>query len=518
MKKLAAFEILPGSEKNPPSYELLGITAPDTQISVTFHLRRKAKLPAEKLASARACLSREKVERDFGAEPEEMKLVSDFAHDSGLTILSADLRKRILVAQGSAAQMMAAFKIRLLDGQSGEQTYRTRSGPIYIPSELIGVINGVFGLDNRPQASSHLRFKKTKTRTDMKPAGFYGTQLAAIYNFPASDGSAQTIGIIELGGGYSAADTMAYFEELGLPLPEITTVSLDGAATSPGKDPDADTEVALDLEVAGSVASGAKFVVYFAANTGQGFLQAILNAVHDSVNNPTIISISWGTAESNFTQQEMNAMNEAFQTASSLGISVFVAAGDDGADDNVGDGRCHVDFPASSPFVTSTGGTSLVVAGGLRKESVWNDGDYSATGGGISNFFARPAYQQTISMPANLNGDLQGRGLPDVSAVADPDTGYAVRSGGQWMVVGGTSAVAPLFAGLCARLNALTGRKIGLLNAAIYKPNVSSAFNDITTGNNSCDGVVGYSAAIGWDPVSGFGSPNGEELLKLFQP
>jgi kumamolisin len=244
----------------------------------------------------------------------------------------------------------------------------------------------------------------------------------------------------------------------------------------------------------------------------------VLAAVHDEKNQPSILSISWGGPELSWTNQQLTAMDEAFKVASDLGMSVFVAAGDDGADDNVGDGLAHVDFPASSPSVTACGGTSLIYQLGIRSETVWNDLSGGATGGGISSVFARPPYQQALPMPANLNGTMQGRGLPDVSAVADPDTGYAVFVDNSWQTVGGTSAVAPLFAGMAARFNQLNSRYSGLFNTVIYGMSGAAAFNDVVSGNNSCDGVQGYSAAPGWDAVSGFGSPKGAELFELFAP
>jgi kumamolisin len=348
-----------------------------------------------------------------------------------------------------------------------------------------------------------------------KPDAFDGNQLAAVYDFPPSTGQGQTIALIELGGGYIDADIKAFFAALNLPAPSVTSVSVDGGRNSPLLDPGADTEVALDIEVAGAAASGAALVVFFAPNTDIGFLDAILAVVHDTANHPSIISISWGGAESTWTGQQMAAMNEAFQSAAAIGISVFCAAGDDGANDNVGDGLAHVDFPSSSPFVTACGGTTLVFSNGARQETVWNDGDGSATGGGISDFFAVPQYQQSLTMPANLATKFAGRGLPDLAAVGDPDTGYAVFVDGLWQVVGGTSAVAPLASGMMARINSVTGRTHGSINPVLYQAGSSNGFNDITAGNNSCDGVTGYTASIGWDAVSGWGSPGGMSLLKL---
>jgi kumamolisin len=515
MNRFEEFEILPGSERDILPAAEVGKTASDFPLTVTLHLKRKLALNFEHTVVNKHFLTRQRLEDEHGAAFNDMKTVVEFLEKYGLTILYTNMCNRIIVAAGTAAAMSSAFKVGLVDRLYGRKLVRSRSGPIYLPKELVDVVTGVFGLDNRPQAKSHRLAKARPNLFGIKPDAFDGNQLAAIYNFPSATGQGQTIGIIELGGGFLQSDITAYFAALKLPAPAVKAVSVGGGANSPGVDVDADTEVALDIQVAGAVAPGANIVVYFAPNTDQGFLQAILAALHDEENDPKIISISWGGAESTWTAQQMTAMDEAMQSAAAIGVTALVAAGDDGADDNVGDGAAHVDFPASSPSVTACGGTSLVVADGVRQESVWNDGDGSATGGGISNVFARPVYQQSLAMPSNLSSQLQGRGLPDVAAVADPDTGYAVLVDGSWQIVGGTSAVAPLIAGLMARLNQLTGKPSGLINTALYKAQSANGFNDIVGGNNSCDGVVGYLAVKGWDPVTGWGSPNGTILEKL---
>jgi len=359
-----------------------------------------------------------------------------------------------------------------------------------------GVV-AVLGLDPAPVAYPRLR-----------PAAASATLLTAVqvagaYNFPASDGAGQAIAIVELGGGFGAADLQAYFSGLGLPRPEVTSIPVAGGSNTPDGPNGADGEVLLDIEVAGAVAPGAKIGVYFGPNTDAGFLSAINAAVHDVTLNPSVISISWGQAESGWSPQAMDAFDQAFASAAALGISVFCAAGDNGASDG-GQGM-NADFPASSPHVTACGGTRLTLdpAGGIADEVVWNDGPASATGGGYSARFPRPAYQSMV--PGAL------RGLPDMSANADPQSGYKVIVDGQAMGVGGTSAVAPLLAGLVARLNALSGKRVGLLNVPAYAD--PSAFRDVTVGGNG-----GYNAGAGWDAASGLGSPDGSKLVSPVVP
>ncbi len=287
---------------------------------------------------------------------------------------------------------------------------------------------------------------------------FTPLEIAQLYNFPANlDGTGECIGIIELGGGFKTADLKTYFSSLGLPAPTVSSVSVDGGANTPNGNADsADGEVVLDIEVAAAIAPKAKIVVYFTGNTSQGFLDAITQAVHDTVNKPSVISISWGGPESNWTDQAFQQFDQAFQDAATLGVTITVAAGDNGSSDGVNDGSPHADFPASSPNVLACGGTSLKASSTtIISEVVWNDGtDGGATGGGVSDHFLLPAYQNDAGVPPAADSTKNvGRGLPDVAADADPNTGYSVRVDGQNTEVGGTSAVAPLWAGLVARLN-----------------------------------------------------------------
>jgi kumamolisin len=350
--------------------------------------------------------------------------------------------------------------------------------------------------------------------------------VAELYGFPTGlDGTNECIGILEFGGGYSHEDLVTYFKNLGITMPSITSVSVDGVKNSPGSDPDADGEVALDIEVAGTIAPGAKIVVYFAPFTEQGWVDALTTAMHDTVNKPSVLSISWGFAEGEpvqgfeWTAQTVQAVNETLQSAAALGVSVCVASGDDGSSDGINDGLAHVDFPAASPYALGCGGTKLVAAKNkISSEVVWNEGPGSGGGGGISAMNPRPAWQAGIVPPSVNPSHYVGRGVPDVCGDADPNTGYQIYYGGQANIVGGTSAVAPLWAGLLARINQKLGTPVGYFNPLLYsKLGKASAFHDIVKGNNDTTGHVGgYSAAKGWDACTGWGSPIGTRLLTAF--
>lgn len=296
-------------------------------------------------------------------------------------------------------------------------------------------------------------------------------------------------------------------------MPKVRSVSVDGGYNQPtGNANGPDGEVMLDIEVAGAVAPGAKIVVYFAPNTDAGFLDAIKTAVHDVRNKPSVMSISWGTAEVNWTSQAMQAMDQAFQDAATLGVTVCCATGDSGSSDGVNDGLAHVDFPASSPHALACGGTRLEGSGNtISKEVVWNEGaGNGATGGGVSDVFDLPAWQGSANVPPSANpGGRIGRGLPDIAGDADQATGYQVLVDGQQLTFGGTSAVAPLWAGLTALINQKLGHAAGYLNPLLYSlPASNGEFHNIINGNNGA-----YQARPGWDACTGLGSPDGAKLL-----
>jgi kumamolisin len=375
------------------------------------------------------------------------------------------------------------------------------------------------GLDNRPQARAHFRRTAAPVPRDAAPppvsnVSYAPITVARLYGFPPGTGAGQAIGLIELGGGTRADDLTAYFATFGLTAPKMVTVSVDkGLDQATGSVDGPDGEVMLDVEVAGAVAPGATLVTYFTPNTSAGFIDAVSTAVHDAVNKPSVISISWGSAECNWTGQAMQAMDEAFQAAAAMGVTICVAAGDHGSSDEVADGGNHVDFPASSPHVLACGGTSLQARSGMIvSETVWNDGaGHGATGGGISAVFERPVWQHGLAGTLTAGGTvpLNRRGVPDVSGDADPKTGYQVRVDSSNVIIGGTSAVAPLWAALIARLNeANPGRTAGFINPLLYKNR--HALHDMVEGNNGT-----YAAAPGWDACTGLGSPKGGALAAV---
>lgn len=514
---------LPGSEKKVPEGVKVDSLPSTEVVDVTVRLRRKQSIGAQlaDVVKTNQVLSREEFADQFGADAESADLVEEFAHIYGLSVVETSLPRRSVMLRGTVEQMKEAFGVYLSHYRLANGTvYRGRTGFIYIPEDLRDKVEGVFGLDNRPQASVHFQYLK-KGNGHFAPfattTAFYPTDLARLYNYPTDvTGKGQCIAIIELGGGYRTKDIQAYFQEIGLKAPVVKSVSVDGGHNSPSTADGADGEVMLDIEVAGAIAPGATIVVYFAPNTDQGFLDAITTAIHDTKNKPSVISISWGAPESGWTEQAMTSFNEAFQSAAMLGVTVCAAAGDTGSADGEKDGRAHVDFPSSSPYVLACGGTKLTASNGaIQNEVVWHESNDSATGGGISDVFPLPDYQQTAHVPKSINDNQHvGRGVPDVAAVADPATGYRVRVDGQNFVIGGTSAVAPLMAGLIALINQKAARNVGFIHPQIYAhPN---AFRDIVQGDNStASGGKGYRAGANWDACTGLGVADGQKLTSV---
>ncbi|MGA2736382.1 MAG: pentapeptide repeat-containing protein [Bryobacteraceae bacterium] len=352
---------------------------------------------------------------------------------------------------------------------------------------------------------------------------FTVTELARIYNFPGWDspkglgGRGQTIGIVEFGGGYRDSDITAYFAGLKIPKPDTVSISVDGKNNSPGAS-GVDSQVEQDIEVAGAAAPGAQLVVYFSDFTSKGWVDAIAAARQDTAHRPSVLLIGWGSAEGQpvWPEAAMQAVDDQLRQAALAGITIVVAAGDDGPKNNTADGRAHADFPASSQWVLAVGGTKLVASGNAPvSETVWNDGpNGGATGGGVSDYFPRPDWQLQVPVPARANGEF-GRGFPDVAANASPQTGYQLLIDGQVGVIGGTGAAAALWSGLIALLNQSLGHNVGYLNNNLYRQiGPAGVLRAIAKGDNSYGGVKGYSAGPGWNACTGWGTPDGKKLLE----
>ncbi len=501
-----------------PGARSLGPALPQEEVVVTLLLRRgsspsdfqSAFSAATTIFGERRILSRAEYASRHGARESDLEAVRAFAARHRLEVIEEAPSRRTVRLGGSVERLELAFGVKLARYGYANGTYRGRVGTIRLSSDLKGIVLGVFGLDNRPQARTHFRRRNAPQAGDLS---YTPLQVAQAYNFPAgANGTGQCIGLVELGGGFRPEDLSSYFQSLDVTSPQVTAVSVDGGVNAPTGDPDGpDGEVELDIEISGLIAPGAQIAVYFAPNTDQGFFNGVMSAIHDSALRPSVVSISWGSAEGTWTQQARDALNAACEEAATMGITILVAAGDQGADDGDVSGTPTVDFPAASPYAIGCGGTRLTISAGARgpSEVVWNElskGE-GATGGGVSELFALPSYQSGNNVPAAPNGFV-GRGVPDVAGDADPASGYQVLVDGSTTVIGGTSAVAPLWAGLVARINQAIGAPLGFANPLFYEPQIRAAFRDIVSGNNG-----GYSARPGWDACTGLGAPDGTALL-----
>ena len=520
----STYQRIEGTNRSPmPGATRVGDADPAERASVSIRIRRRAGAPPlgdfSQSAQPPARLTHEEFAATYGADPADIERVKAFASEHGLTVEQTSIPRRTVVLAGTVAQLSGAFAVELGRYQAGETSYRGREGYVRLPADLVPIVEGVFGLDNRPQARPLFRAAATaQAVTPLTPP-----EVARLYNFPTGINTAgQCIGLLEFSAGYQPADITAWFTGLGLTPPTLVDVGVDGATNSPGSF--ADTEVILDIDVSGAVAQGARIAVYFAPWTEQGWVDVVTTAVHDAVNQPCVLSISWGWPELEtidgltWTQAAMDAVSATFQDAAVLGVTVLAASGDQGSDCKIGDGHAHVIYPGCDPYVTSCGGTEVEdVSGASFTEMLWND--HGASGGGVSVNFPVPVWQNPVSVPGSVNDGHHGRGIPDVAGNADPNSGYMLtRSGGQEGPIGGTSAVAPLYAGLVALLNAHLNNRVGYLNPTLYQVVASGVFRDVTCcGTNAYNGAPGYPVGNGWDATTGLGSINGMLLLDALQ-
>ena len=532
-------QVLPHSERHvrDGAQKIAAVDAGET-FTVSVRVRRRTGAPtlvdpvhtATAPVGLRQYASREAFAALYGASPADLDRVAAFGKAHALSVVESDVARRTVVLRGTAAQFAKAFGVELSIYRSATETYRGRSGTIHLPADLVEVVEGVFGLDNRQMARPHIAIGNDHDAAGASPSALAPTaatgaltppQVAKLYGFPtAPNASGQTIAILEFGGGYRTADVQKFFTSIGATLPTITPISVDGQINNPDAS-NYTTETLLDIDVAGSVAPGAKLVVYFAPWTEQGWVDVVTKAVHDNVNRPSVISISYGWPENmsfnalDWSLQAIRAVNQTFQDAAAMGVSIFVSSGDQGSQCQASDKKAHVEYPGSDPYVTCCGGTVISnVNGASFTENTW-----TPTGGGVSDIFVPPAFglpiwQGRAGMPVCANDNHRGRVVPDIAGNASPASGYVLYQNGVAVgPVGGTSATAPLYAGLAALLNAALGEPVGYLNPNLYALPSSYVYRDINDGaSNTYAGSPGYRSGPGYDACTGLGSVNGTAL------
>ena len=514
MPSPTAVRPIEGSERRPaPGARRVAAENPSAKLSVTIRVRRRTDAPSlpvhHNADTPTGHLSREEFAERFGASKADLDLVVAFARAKGLEIEETSTARRIVKVFGTVEQMNQAFGVDLGRYESPTEEYRGREGAVTMPQDVSQRRRGRIWTRQPPDGAPRRNARRSAAAEGVWPdqrarrhgrrahrfgpalnvAALTPPQVASLYDYPVTPGAAgQTIGLIEFGGGFAQGDLNQFFSGLGggLTAPTPTVVGMDGVTNNPGVDINEDGEVTLDICVASSVAANADVAVYFAPWTEQGWVDIITSAVHDATNNPSVLSISWGWPEFEgidgftWTQQAINAVNQTFQDAAALGVTVFVASGDSGSDCGQGDAVAHVLYPASDPFVSSCGGTRISdVSGASFTETTWAQ-SFGTTGGGISDFFSLPTYQIGAGVPLSANDGHQGRGIPDIAGNADPASGYnLVVDGSSFPGVGGTSATAPLYAALVALCNARLGRSVGFLNPLLYALNNTGVIRDI---------------------------------------
>jgi hypothetical protein len=508
------YRTLANSDRPPePGIFRVGSADPKATLSASILVRRRPDGPPSPSGNILAAtsppqrLSREEFAASYGAAQADLDQVAAFAQGQGLTVMDTNAARRTVVVSGTVEQMNKAFAVDLGQYQSpsgtrpdapgtpsGPPPYRGYDGPVRVPANLGDIVEGVFGLDNRQLGRPAI------VSADATPAipPLTPPDVARLYQFPTLSATGQTIGIIEFGGGYQLSDVQDYFNNVvNLPVPSVTSVSVGGATNSPGGG--ADIEVILDICVAGSVAPGANIVVYFAPNNEQGMIDVITTVLNDTTNKPSVLSISYVSPDVPSTTSISSVMSDFKE----IGVTVFAASGDYGS----GTG---VSYFATDPWVTGCGGTTVEnVSGTSFTEVAW-----AGSTGGISNVFPLPEWQKLAGIPPSVTSSPPGhvgRGVPDIAGNGDPNTGYTlILNGASTSLWGGTSAVAPLYAGFTALLNATLGESVGYLNYDLYSPVGPYPYNDVTSGSNG-----GYSASSGWDAVTGWGSINGSVMVRF---
>ncbi len=489
--------------------------------------------------------------------------VERFATRHGLRVVARSRVRHDVVLEGSTVALERAFGVELHRFASEAGHYHAHDGPVRIPPELASAVDGVLGLDSVPLHTPRAGLAGIAPR-------FTPGQVAEHYRFPAQDASALTIGLLQFGGGYHREDLTAFAQRLGLSLPPIHDIEVPGGggthggnaplpsdemnriavawreagslvdfATAAGKnaiDFLGSMEVTMDIELAAALGGGASIAVYFAPPGTDGWRRALYEVIGEGYPGgspvaplPAVLSVSWSECEHAFGAEDLRLIHNALTAVARKGVTIVCSTGDWGSAGDWHPGvapPANAHFPASSPAVIACGGSTIVKPGSAVTDLAWNGkmlGVPVASGGGMSGFFPRPAFQSSLRPPSaqgtwlapSIPPAFSGRWLPDVAANAAFESGVQIVVGGQDLAGGGTSAATPIWASLLVRIQAALGHPLAGLNHWLYDQGPASGCRDVVTGNNDITAgkVVSYQAGPGWDPCTGLGVPDGEALL-----
>ena len=531
--------LLPGSSRaKDPNAVKVGKVDPKQKIDVTIDLSGPDLPSANEYVGQ--TLTPEEFAEKYGTRKADADKVAKVLKKYGLKVEEVSLATRSMRVSGTIAAMEAAFRPGLVMMRSARQgDYRGRQGSLQIPADLKGIVKSVLGLDERRMARR--KAGGSASASNSLPA-LGPADLEARYNFPPGNCAGQKIAIAEFGGGYFDSDVTAYCTKFSRPVPQIQTVAVDAPAYTlaqilalpkqkRAEQLDESIEVMMDVEIVAGLCAGADISVYFSTFDQRGWVDLFDKVIQAK---PVVVSVSWGLAEddSSWSASARTAIDNRLNTARLLGITVCISSGDDGSGDQIDDGKGHVDFPSCSPNSLSIGGTMLTKSGSTVKEVTWwdspgrrtNNGG-GATGGGVSIFFPRPAWQNVKVKSINAKS-IDGRVMPDVAALAG-DPMYSLIIVGHPQTNGGTSASTPLWASLIARINAQlpAAKQQRFLTPLLYQnagtgQTVGKASSrDIRSGNNTSNPEPGkgYNAGPGYDAVTGWGVPDGVKLLAALE-
>lgn len=454
----------------------------------------------------------------FAPTQEDYDKVIEYAHELGLTVTNKHSNRTLLNVIGSANLIEKSFDLKLNLYHKKERSFYAPNNDPLVPVSIANIIRGVVGLDNmavwRPfhrklKKSEEINLNAALAHPSGPGGGFGPNDIKIAYNLTAvpEKGLGQNIALFQL-ASYQQSDINQYTTFFGLPPAKLTNILVDGGSTS-----GINAEVTLDIELALAMAPQSQIYVYEGPNSSQGVLDTYNRIATDNIAKQ--ISTSWGLADILVNNQFRQAENQIFLQMAAHGQTIYAASGDSGAYGNYPNQTLSTDDPASQPYMCGVGGTTLSVnptTGIYVSETVWNNGPGNgASGGGVCTFWPIPQWQ--VAVPTVYS--KTNRNVPDVSLDGDPRTGYSIYHGGRWVIYGGTSCAAPLWAGYTALVNQkLTAQQkpaLGFVNPILYSIGLSSAylpdFHDVTVGNNQF-----YSAHPGYDNCTGWGSFNGINL------
>lgn len=552
----AELTTLPGQRPNiVKNSQVLNAVDPNTQITLAIGLRMRNQsgldqyvksISQAKKGRMKRTLTPAQIIRAYAPLPSSEQAIISYMQQYGLTVTSTSPYHTVIGFSGTIGQAENALHTQVANyrAASGKTYYAPSSDP-NVPATIAPFIQSVSGLDNLAQythppvmktpkaAKANATQQPNSTSLCLTPStndSYYTpSQIANAYNITGLHsqgfyGKGQTVALMEF-SDYSSSDLNTYISACSLHTGTISRIVLNGGpkTTSGATDFSGAFEVEMDSELIAGTAPQANQRIYEAPNTSAGNILMIQQIVNDAV---PVVSTSWGLCESYRGSGDAQTENNLFQIAAAQGQTVFAASGDTGSEacyqDDGSTTTLSVGDPASQPYVTGVGGTSLIMNGSsYNSETAWNDTNsaqkyYAASGGGTSTFWTLPSWQQG----SGISGTA--REVPDVSLSSSDYHGYLIyctvaaagcnSSQGTWWYGGGTSAAAPMWAAMTAMANQKSlsqgGYNLGFINPMLYQiyqnsSQYSSDFHDVTTGNNSISGGTQYSAGTGYDLATG---------------